>query len=444
TFIFLTWGVIPRQGPRAPWRAVAPVEAGRSRCLASCLQGREPVIPLQEGRPLSLATSHHFCYTNTRRPQWHDVWTRIQIHINSSGMIRVIQVDSEEELRELEKFNVGNFLLSFLKEKLNDTRLDVDLYSSKTCLKVELLETGTTYHVLLSRCFDPMLFLVFFLGLVLFFCGDVLSRSQLFFYSTGITFGLLASLLILIYVVAKVMPRRSPVYFLLVGGWSFSLYLLQLVFKNLREICSSYWQYLLGYLLVAGAVSFGACYRLGPPRDRRTVALLSWGLQLLGLLLLYGGIQVRPVGLAAVLGALCAKNLEYPLSWATVGGPARPPGAPRLLTAEQYRAQGEAETRRALEELRRHCRSAGFSAWATVSRIRAPKRFADFVGGAPHLTPNEVSVHEREYGLGSVFLEEQLFEDEDDDEEEEDEEEEEFSRRHPGSFPLSCNPMDTD
>ncbi|XP_025905684.1 nuclear envelope integral membrane protein 1 isoform X4 [Nothoprocta perdicaria] len=375
-------------------------------------EGREPVIPLQEGRPLSLATSHHFCYTNTRRPQWHDVWTRIQ-------------------------------------EKLNDTRLDVDLYSSKTCLKVELLETGTTYHVLLSRCFDPMLFLVFFLGLVLFFCGDVLSRSQLFFYSTGITFGLLASLLILIYVVAKVMPRRSPVYFLLVGGWSFSLYLLQLVFKNLREICSSYWQYLLGYLLVAGAVSFGACYRLGPPRDRRTVALLSWGLQLLGLLLLYGGIQVRPVGLAAVLGALCAKNLEYPLSWARAAcrraqGPARPPGAPRLLTAEQYRAQGEAETRRALEELRRHCRSAGFSAWATVSRIRAPKRFADFVGGAPHLTPNEVSVHEREYGLGSVFLEEQLFEDEDDDEEEEDEEEEEFSRRHPGSFPLSCNPMDTD
>lgn len=35
-------------------------------------------------------------------------------------------------------------------------------------------------------------------------------------------------------------------YFLLFGGWSFSLYLLQLIFKNLREICKSYWQYLLG------------------------------------------------------------------------------------------------------------------------------------------------------------------------------------------------------
>lgn len=43
-----------------------------------------------------------------------------------------------------------------------------------------------------------------------------------------------------------VLPQKSPVYFLLFGGWSFSLYLLQLIFKNLREICKSYWQYLLG------------------------------------------------------------------------------------------------------------------------------------------------------------------------------------------------------
>ncbi|KGL76880.1 Transmembrane protein 194A, partial [Tinamus guttatus] len=97
-----------------------------------------------------------------------------QIRINSSRMIRVIQVDSEEELKELEKFNMWNFLSSFLKEKLNDTRIDVDLYSNKTCLKVELLETGTTYCVVLW--FDPKLFLVFFLGLLLFFCGDMLSR----------------------------------------------------------------------------------------------------------------------------------------------------------------------------------------------------------------------------------------------------------------------------
>lgn len=54
---------------------------------------------------------------------------------------------------------------------------------------------------------------------------------------------------------------------MLVGGWSFSLYLLQLIFKNLREICKSYWQYLLGRCEPAGlaaspvSVSYWSCWR---------------------------------------------------------------------------------------------------------------------------------------------------------------------------------------
>lgn len=39
--------------------------------------------------------------------------------------------------------------------------------------------------------------------------------------------------------------QKSPIYIILVGGWSFSLYLIQLVFKNLQEIWKCYWQYLL-------------------------------------------------------------------------------------------------------------------------------------------------------------------------------------------------------
>lgn len=67
-------------------------------------------------------------------------------------MIRVTQVDSEEEL---EKFSLWNVVFSFLRGKLNDTSIDVDLYSNKTCLKVELLEPGTTYSVVLFRRTSP-------------------------------------------------------------------------------------------------------------------------------------------------------------------------------------------------------------------------------------------------------------------------------------------------
>ncbi|XP_039944376.1 nuclear envelope integral membrane protein 1 isoform X2 [Hirundo rustica] len=327
---------------------------------------KDPIIPLQEGHASQHNESQRFCYTNTRVPRWNDIWTRTQIRVTSSRMIRVSQVDSEEEL---ERFSVWNVLFSFLRGKLNDTSIDVDLYSNKTCLKVELLEPGTTYSVVLVRRFDPKLFLVFFLGLLLFFCGDTLSRSQIFYYSAGISVGLLASLLVLVYMMSKVMPKKSPVYFLLVGGWSFSLYLLQLIFKNLREICKSYWQYLLGYLLLVGLLSFAVCYRR---------------------------MQSSKLG----------------------------PSPPRLLSEEEYRLQGEVETQKALAELRSVCRSPEFSAWTTVSRIQSPKRFADFVGGASHVTPMEVSAHEREFGLASLSIDEQLFEEDDDDEEEEEEVEE--------------------
>ncbi|NXP50602.1 NEMP1 protein, partial [Heliornis fulica] len=379
---------------------------------------RESVVSLHEGQTHHSSVPQHFCYANTRGPTWHDIWTRTQIRIKSSRMIRVTQVDSEEELEE---FSVWNVVFSFLKEKLNDTSIDVDLYSNKTCLKVELLESNTEYDVILFRRFDPKLFLVFFLGLLLFFCGDMLSRSQFFYYSAGISVGLVASLLILIYMMSKVMPKKNSVYFLLVGGWSFSLYLLQLIFKNLREICKSYWQYLLGYLLLVGLVSFGVCYRYGPLENKRSINLLSWALQLLGLLLMYSGIQTHPVALALVVVAVCAKTLDYPLHWAfalyrRLQSARLGPSPRRLLTEEEYRAQGEVETRKALEELRNYCRSPDFSAWTAVSRIQSPKRFADFVGGACHLTPAEVCDHEREYGLGGIFIEDQLFEEEEEEE----------------------------
>ncbi|XP_014748002.1 PREDICTED: nuclear envelope integral membrane protein 1 [Sturnus vulgaris] len=392
--------------------------------LLEAADAKNPIIPLQEGHESHYKESQRFCYTNTRVPRWNDIWTRTQIRINSSRMIRVTQVDSEEEL---EKFSVWNMVFSFLRGKLNDTSIDVDLYSNKTCLKVELLEPSTTYSVLLFRRFDPKMFLVFFLGLLLFFCGDTLSRSQIFYYSAGISVGLLASLLVLVYMMSKVMPKKSPVYFLLVGGWSFSLYLLQLIFKNLREICTSYWQYLLGYLLFVGLLSFAVCYRYGPLENQRSINLLSWALQLLGLLLMYSGIQIHPIALGLVLIAVCTKNLDYPLQWAfaayrKVQSSKLGPTPPRLLTEEEFRLQGEVETRKALAELRSSCQSPEFSAWTTVSRIQSPKRFADFVGGASHVTPSEVSAHEQEFGLGRIYIDEELFEDDDDDEEEEEEE----------------------
>lgn len=75
----------------------------------------------------------------------------LQIRVNSSKLVRVTQVENEDKLKELEQFSIWNFFSSFLKEKLNDTYINVGLYSTKTCLKVEILEEDTKYSVIVTR-----------------------------------------------------------------------------------------------------------------------------------------------------------------------------------------------------------------------------------------------------------------------------------------------------
>lgn len=172
-----------------------------------------------------------------------------------------------------------------------------------------------------------------------------------------------------------------------------------------------------------GFISFAVCYRYGPLVDEKSINILSWTLQLFGLLLVYLGIQIQQVAFAIIVAALFTKNLEYPVyllvaAWRKIKRYIHwKPQPRRLLTEEEYQKEAEEETRRALEELRKYCNSPEFSPWKTVSRLQSPKRFADFVEGSPHLMPNEVSIHAQEYGFGGSFFEDELFDtdDEDDD-----------------------------
>uniref|UniRef100_A0A8C6Y6Y6 Nuclear envelope integral membrane protein 1 n=1 Tax=Naja naja TaxID=35670 RepID=A0A8C6Y6Y6_NAJNA len=377
------------------------------------------IVPLKEHETHVNYASEQFCYSNKVTPKWHDIWTKIQIRVNSTKVIRVIQVESEEKLKELDGFSLWMYVGLLFKEKLNDSYINVDIFSKETCLKVDTLDQNSKYSISVTRTLDPKLFIVTFLGLLLFFCSDLMSRSSVFFYSSGISIGILSSLLIVVYVLSRFVPKKSPIYLMILGGWSFSVYLTQLAFRNLQEICTLYWEYLLGYLVIVGCVSFAVCYKYGPLENERNINLLTWGLQIFGLLLLYLSIQIRYIAVTLIIIAICTKNLEYPVIWAYAiysrklfTAPEKP-SPPRLLSEEEYRIQGEVETRKALEQLREYCRSPEFSAWKAVSRIQSPKRFADFVEGASHVVPNEASVHEQEYGLGGSFLEDQLFEEED-------------------------------
>ncbi|XP_049921861.1 nuclear envelope integral membrane protein 1 [Epinephelus moara] len=381
-----------------------------------------PVTDLQDGGEYVMSGSNRFCYKNTVVPTWKQTWTRIQVKVWSSNVFKVATVEGEEELQELDRFSVWGWFQSLLRERHNETTININLFSKKTCFKIDPADK-TKYTVKHLRKFDIYLFLVFLAGALLFIFAGSLSRSQLFFYSAGMSTGMIASLIIIVFILARFLPKKSPFYALIVGGWSFSVYAIQLVFRNLGVILREHWNVVLGYVGVVGFITFAVCYRYGPLEDEKSITILSWTLQLFGLLLIYLGIQIQQVAFAIIVAALFSKHLEYPVSlavaaWRRIKRYIRwKPEPRRLLTEEEYQKEAEEETRRALDELRKYCNSPEFSPWKAVSRLQSPKRFADFVEGSPHLMSNEVSVHAQEYGLGGSFFEDEFFDtdDEEDD-----------------------------
>ncbi|XP_037336393.2 nuclear envelope integral membrane protein 1 [Pungitius pungitius] len=382
------------------------------------------VTDLQDGKEYVMSGSNRFCYKNSVCPTWRHTWTRIQVQVWSSNVFKVETVAGEEELQDLDRFSIWGWFQSLLRERHNETTININLFSKEMCFKVDPAHQ-TKYTVKPLRKFDIYLFLVFLAGASLFVFAGPLSRSQLFFYSAGVSTGMIASLIILFFILARFLPKKSPFYVLIVGGWSFSVYAIQLVFRNLGVILQNHWNMALGYVAVVGFITFAVCYRYGPLVDAKSINILSWTLQLLGLLLIYLGIQIQQVAFSIIVAAVFSKHLEYPVSltlsaFRKIKRYVRwKPEPRRLLSDEEYQKQGEEETLRALEELRKHCNSPEFSPWKAVSRLQSPKRFADFIEGSLHLMSNEVSVHVQEYGFGGSFFEDEFFDTDDDDDDEE-------------------------
>ncbi|XP_076022988.1 nuclear envelope integral membrane protein 1 [Genypterus blacodes] len=386
--------------------------------------GEQPVN-LQDRKQLIRSGTNSFCYVNSIVPNWRQTWTRIQVKVWSSKPFNVKISENEKEL-QTSSFSLWSVFVSILHQRYNETTINVGLFNEKTCFNIDPADSKTPYTLKALRKFDLSLFLVFLTGVLLFVFADSLSRSQVFYYSTGMSTGLIASLIILIFILSRFLPRRGPFYVLLFGGWSVSMYAIQLVYKNLQTILREHWHLALGYVSLVGFISFAVCYRYGPLVEERSINLLSWTLQIFGLLLIYCGIQIQQVAFAVIVAALISKFLEYPVSLALVVWrkirvyvPCKPKPR-RLLTEEEYQIEAEVETQRALEELRKYCQSPEFSPWKTVSRLQSPKRFADFVEGSLHLAPNEVSVHAQEYGFGGSYMEDELYATDEDYEDEND------------------------
>ncbi|XP_006878995.1 PREDICTED: transmembrane protein 194B [Elephantulus edwardii] len=360
-----------------------------------------------------------YCYNKNTHMKWNSIWSTVQVKVTSPGLLLIVHIT------ERHKCQYPQTIITFIKcvihnfwmpRESNDATIVINPYGDTVCFSVQPVRDIFIYTIRVTQnVMDISLFLVFVTGIVLFFYAKRLSQSSIFFYLSGTVLGVLMTLVFVLLMMKRFIPKYSTFGALMVGSWFASVYILSQLVDHLKWLWYQSRIYLLGYTLTVGLFSFTVCYKHGPLADERSRRLLMWALQLLSLVLIRSGVSVPQFAYAAMALILCSRSLHYPVKalcylsrkmkrWFT-----SEKLVVKYLTEEEYREQADAETTGALEELRRACARPDFPSWLAVSRLQAPKKFADFILGASHLSPEEIHLHEQQYGLGGVFLEEQLF-----------------------------------
>ncbi|KAM4836056.1 nuclear envelope integral membrane protein 2 isoform 1-T1 [Thomomys bottae] len=373
---------------------------------------------LKETDLIRTSAADCYCYNQMSQMKWTYIWSTVQVTITSPGLLSI------EYITDSHKCRYPDTIVSFIKcvihnfwapKESNELTIVISPYGETVCFSVKPVRKILIYTINVNRnIVDFKLFLVFVAGIFLFFYAETLSQSPVFYYSSGTMLGVLMTLVFVLLFMRQYIPKYSTFGALMVACWFASVYFICQLMEDLKWLWYEHRIYILGYVLVVGFFSFTTCYKHGPLIDDKSRSLLTWTLWLLSLVLIYAGVAVPSCAYSVMVLLLSSRCLCYPrkaftymrskLKWFTLKRLTF-----KYLSDEEYREQTEAETKNALEELRHACRRPDFPSWLAVSRLQAPKKFADFVLGASHLAPEEIRLHEEQYGLGGAFLEEQLF-----------------------------------
>ncbi|XP_055681813.1 uncharacterized protein LOC129789190 [Lutzomyia longipalpis] len=292
-----------------------------------------------------------------------------------------------ESHRDSQK-SLFSFNLGFSKKR----NLQVHPFN-QTCVGIETFES---YKISLHLIrFDLFKVLLLCIGTFILFSASRLSENALFYYICGVTLGICASFLLLVYFVSKLFPQRPLMWGMMVGGWGLGFVFGKWLLENLQMIFLSYQTYVFWYVAVMGFLSFVICYRYGPPKDQRSKNLIKWGLQMLAICIVYQCSHYTELAMAINVALVVIYYL--PKGWIARGRSyyrRKFPPKRRLLTSEEFYEEGVRETTRALEELRQYCSSPECRQWRTVLRLKDPSRFASFMEGSSHLMDSEILDYE--------------------------------------------------
>ncbi|XP_014488973.1 PREDICTED: nuclear envelope integral membrane protein 1 isoform X2 [Dinoponera quadriceps] len=244
-------------------------------------------------------------------------------------------------------------------------------------------------------------------GILIFWCAKMLSQNSVFYYACGILFGVTMSIIILIYVAGKLVPRGKYMYLIFAG--TMSIYLARVLLENAQLIAMQYREWVMWYILVTSLISFLICYRFGPVTNSRTKQIIQWFLQIIGLVLIYNSSYFREASLSCCVILVLLYN--FPKAALERGKRQNMfPEKRKLLSEDQYRLEGIRETKKALKELQDYCSSPECNTWKTVLRLKNPIRFAKFMEEDLHLYKEEIEDHDVE--ISKILDEDEYTDDE--------------------------------
>lgn len=264
---------------------------------------------------------------------------------------------------------------------------------NQTCVGIESSKNTKVQLNLIRIDFWKVILLG--IGLFVFFSSKKLAGNPVFYYLIGIFLGIFASFLVVVYLASKLVPRRSAMIGMIVGGWTLGIYLAQMIWENIQLILSTYQIYAFWYVIIVGFISFLVCYKFGPPKTERSKNLIQFGLQFIALIMIFcsSNFQEATIGINILSLLIYYFPKEILFKGKSIWLRRFPP-KPKLLTSEEYYEQGVRETVKALDELKSYCSSPECKQWKTMLTLKDPQRFANFMNGSSHLDDSEILDYE--------------------------------------------------
>jgi len=265
------------------------------------------------------------------------------------------------------------------------------------CIAVTL-ETGAKMKAsFIFHKVDPKNALVFFIGVLIFYLASDISKSELFQYFSGISIGVVGSVLILFIILARFIPKKSTAYLTMFFGSSALIITARWFLHQFVQMMEPYKLYMFIYILVCAFISWAYVYYHGPIKNQRAINLIEFALKLCGLTLMYFGSSFCEGFIAIITTYIVIKTINRFVPTRLVKNIWKKyfPEKRRLLSKEEYHKEATDYTLKALNELRDYCHSPQCNSWKVLRKLKKPDRFASFVDtGEYHVTEDELAEYD--------------------------------------------------